>query len=243
MASTRAKDSFESRRATSNLRPSVAAVTPGDGRRRYVNVSVVVLLGALLSEACGGPSAPTGSPSPIYPRGIANSTIFENIPLIRQLEANFARDSSLVFMGGPATQDGKVAPGSLWRYQFGYRADRFRIVQWSVWLDGTIQYDGEVLGLSVTSDRDIGPALVYDSPELARLARAYGAQPYVDRFPMALVGMTYRYRFGTPEGNARFFDDVTTSCRVNIYVNFETGSLLGRDLACLNNLPTMNGSE
>jgi hypothetical protein len=204
-----------------------------------MRVSLVILLGLLVSKGCAGPSDPTGnpSPSPIYPRGIANSTIFQNIPLVRRLEANFARDSSLVFMGGPATQDGKVAPGSRWRYQFGYVTDRFRVVQWSVLPDGTIEYDGDTLGLSVTSDRDIGPALVNDSPDLAQLARAYGAQPYVDRFPMALVGMTYRYRFGTPEGDAQFFDDATTPCHVNIYVNFETGGLLGRDLACLNNLP------
>ena len=88
-----------------------------------------------------------------------------------------------------------------------------------------------------TSTREIGPALVHDSPELARLARSHGAQPYVDRFPMALVGVVYRYRFGTPEGYANFFDDVATSCHVEIYVNFETGGLLGRDLTCLNNLP------
>lgn len=57
------------------------------------------------------------------------------------------------------------------------------------------------------------------------------------RLVRALVGYTYRYRFGTPEGYAQFFDDRMTSCRVEIYVNFETGGLLGRDLTCLNNLP------
>ena len=78
--------------------------------------------------------------------------------------------------------------------------------------------------------------MVYDSPEIAGLARAHGAQPYVDRFPGALVGYTYRYRFGTPEGNAQFFADGTAPCRLDI-LNFETGGLLGRNLTCLNRLP------
>lgn len=170
-------------------------------------------------------------------RGTANATIFENIALIRQLEADFARDSSLVFMGGAATQDGRVSAGSSWRYQFGYTTDTFHVVQWKVLPDGTIQYDGETLPLNVTSTRDIGPSLVHDCPEVARLARLYGAQPYVDRFPMALVGTVYRFRFGTPEGYVNFFADGTTPCTVQIYLNFETGGVLGRDLTCLNNLP------
>ena len=202
-----------------------------------MRVPVLLLLAFLASKGCSGPTTPTPSPSPSYPRGRANATIFENIALIRQLEGNFARNSSLVFMGGAATQDGRVSPDATWRYQFGYTTDRFRVVQWSVWPDGTIQYDGETLGLNVTSTSEIGPALVYDSPEIARLARTHGAQPYGDRFPGALVGYTYRYRFGTPEGNAGFFANGTAPCRVDIYLNFETGGLLGRDLTCLNRLP------
>jgi hypothetical protein len=111
------------------------------------------------------------------------------------------------------------------------------VIQWVVLADGTVEYDGEIGGLNVTSTSEIGPALLHDSPEIARLARSYGAQPYVDRFPSALVGYTYRYRFGTPEGYAHFFADETTPCTVDIYLNFETGWLLGRDLTCLNRLP------
>jgi hypothetical protein len=183
---------------------------------------------------------PTPSSSPTYPRVIPNSSLLENLNTVRALEDASGRRSVLMRLAGPAEQDsGRIASGSHWGYVFAdhdaLTSQETRIRIWAVWSDGRVTFE-ESLNVGQTAVAEIGPALQFDSPQVVRMAREYGAQPYLDRYPSAIAGTGAEYLGGRVVWQVVFFGAGVgrPPCELGpIYIDARTGELLHADLGCL----------
>jgi hypothetical protein len=168
------------------------------------------------------------------------STAFENLPLILSLEETSGRQTILIAIAGPANQDGRTREGDGWGYTFAEMSGGTRkLYGWIVRGDGRVEFRGEVLDLLRYERADIGPFLQIDSPQAARLGREYGAQPFVDRYPNAQIGMSCRFLGGQPIWDLGFFviPGPTPFCEPNIWLHAQTGQLMARDVSCISRLP------
>jgi hypothetical protein len=201
------------------------------------------LLGCVLVSMLGrsgcqqGPTTPTPTPTP--PRGKPNSTAFENLALVRALEASSGRSTKLVRIGGAARPDGVIRPGASWQYEFADDSVRpIRLYEWEVLPTGEVQFRGEVPDILRLDIVELGPYLAVDTPQAVELGRRYGGQRFLDLYPDALVGMNYRFQGRLPTCQMVFLTlrpDV--NCSVPVFIHTQTGELLGRDLFCLERLP------
>jgi hypothetical protein len=185
---------------------------------------------ALIAAAAA--TIPTPEPG-VFPRGRANATLFENLPLVRELEARSGRGAVLVFMDGTATTDGRLHSGSSWSYHFGYGTNPYRVISWTVDPAGDVRYAGEEVVLRKTSRREISAAAYADTPEVARLALSHGGDAYVARFSEAALRVGYRFRFGVPEAQVHLASPQANGCEIDVFVNFDTRALLGSEMSCL----------
>lgn len=214
--------------------------------------SAVLVLGAIVSlgrAGCGGPSSPTPvasaspapSPSSSPGSGLPNvrpsSTAFENLALIRSLEVATGRQSILYFVSAAGlTQDGFVTPTSSWDYSFYAPATSTVIgYNWLVRGNGRVEFRESSLVIRGIDFTEIQPRLRVDSPQAVRLALEYGARAYANRYPEALVQMTYRYIARQPICQMTLFVLGTNrpACELGpIMIHAETGELMLRDLSC-----------
>lgn len=200
------------------------------------------LLALALGAACrdqanpAAPSSPSPSPSP---SARPDSTLLENLERVRTLQRSSGGPPDLVALGGAVDTDGTVASGSAWNYRFGSLENNvLSIVRWFVWSDGRIVLGGpEGDNLRPPLDiTEIGPALKLDSPDIIRLAREFGADPYYTRFSDARAILTIRYLGREPVAEivVRSF---TAPCQLGpIHIHAGTGALMARDLRCLDRL-------
>lgn len=217
--------------------------------RRLASRSAVAILGASVALAragCGGPSAPTPGTSPNpggSPSARPSSTALENLSLIRNLETATGRQSILYFVFGDVTQAGVLSPNSAWNYGFyAPETSPFISYNWSVYTDGRVQFREGSLVRRGIEFIEMQPRLRIDSPQAVRLALDYGARAYANRYPDALVLMSYRYIGRQPICQMRFFvlsvPGTTRPCELGpILIHAETGELMLRDLSCNDQLP------
>jgi hypothetical protein len=167
------------------------------------------------------------------------STLFQNIPLVRSLEAATGRRTVLVSLSGFADQHGRLKAGNSWAYEFSDpSALDVRLHPWSVNSEGFVTARPSAAPIVHDLDRvELGPHLAVDSPEAIRLALSYGAQPYVDRFPTAYVALGVRFRARVATWEVHFEALPGAPCSLGpIYIDASTGVLLSRDLNCLTRL-------
>jgi hypothetical protein len=208
-------------------------------------MAILSVAAALGGAGCATATTPTPgpSPSPTYPRGSPNATALENLNFIRGLEDASGRRSVLMSVAGDSQQNGLVRAEGAWEYMFAdhdaltSRGTRVRF--WTVWPDGRVTFN-ENLNVSRIPVGEIGPALRIDSPEVARLAREYGAQAYVERYPNVRIVLGAHYLAGRIVWEASFRDTSSPNrppCELGpIYIDAQTGELLHAELGCLNSL-------
>jgi hypothetical protein len=137
---------------------------------------------------------------------------------------------------GGATLEGRVVPGNPWIYEFAEDTLPFRPYVWYANSSGQISFHGSIVEPLRLALVDISPGLIIDSDQAVRLAREYGAEAYLDRYPNAQVDIrclrtaqvsTWTIHFYTiPHGNP--------FCEISIDLDAQTGQLLNRDVGCLN---------
>jgi hypothetical protein len=141
----------------------------------------------------------------------------------------------LVSIYGGTTLEGRPVPGNPWIYEFAEESLPVRPYVWYAYPSGQILFHGPIVEPLRLALVDISPGLFVDSDQAVRLARDYGAQAYIDRYPNAQVDIrclrtaqvpTWTVHFSTiPLGNP--------FCEVSIDLNAQTGALLNRDVGCL----------
>jgi hypothetical protein len=197
-------------------------------------VYLLVLLGA--GRAGCSPSQPTSpapQPSPTYSPGRPNATAFENLQLVRSLETASGRSTILTSISGwGIAQDGRVASGNAWEYFF--TEGRERSYDWNVTSTGEVILRGPYAWSSRFEPTDLTQALAIDSDQAILLGLKGGAQAFVDRYPQTAVTARVRVQAGVPTWELRFQDTTRGPlCGVVVFINSQTGELLGRDLSCL----------
>lgn len=197
-------------------------------------------------EAPGDSRArPVPTPAPAatpLPWGGPHGKALDNLALIRRLEKESGRRTILVSIAGPGvTQAGTVAPGSAWAYVFAeWQGPGVRYFQWNVYWDGRVTVGGPYPGITKFDVTAVEGACRMDSDEAVRRGRSYGGQRFIDRYPNATVRMSCRWQGRLPTWQLRFLklpSEGGPPCELGpIYLNAETGELLGRDLTCLDTL-------
>lgn len=194
------------------------------------------LAGLLAALACGGGgSSPTDPGSPL-PVGIANSTAFQNLPLILSLQEARHPGTMLVKIAGPTDFNGRVLLGDGWGFQFADLANRR--YGWTAHSNGLIEYHGETPAIDRVDLVDIRSQLAIDSPEIARLGLQFGGEEYRQRYPDTIVGIGYRFLGGEPIAKLVFSSFIAfPGCQVEIFVHAQTGALMARQIPDWNEPP------
>src|SRR5438552_18103742 len=152
-------------------------------------VASSALAAVLATTGCHTTGSTTPNTTEQIRPGIANATAFQNLPRVRSLERASGRSSVLVRINGVVNPyTGRVLPRAVWEYEFAETVSggsHFHI--WDVTDTGAITVQLNVmLPHGVT---EIGPFLAVDTDEASRLAREYGGQRYLDRYPGAGLQM------------------------------------------------------
>jgi hypothetical protein len=181
---------------------------------------LLALIVATGMTACQGPTTPE-PPDP--PRGKADSTILENIEVVRAREAATGRDSILVALGGVGAITGTSCPDGGWWYRFAARPS-YRLYDWTVYCDGDIEFLGEKTDAAHHDMTEIGPVLNLDSDDLAQVMPANGGQDYLDRYPQARFGLSGRYIGRRPIWEV-FFTTLDVPCGFSAVIDGQTGAV------------------
>jgi hypothetical protein len=186
--------------------------------RALALLAIVVTAGI---QSCQNPTDPIPDDPP---RGKADSTILENIALVRSLEAASGRDSILVALGGYASPiAGTPCPGASWWYRFAARPN-YQLYEWSVYCDGAILFQGQKSDALHHVMAEIGPVLNLDSDDLIRIAGENGGHEFLNRFPEARVGLLGRFIGRRPIWEMEFF--TAGSIGFSAAIDGETGEVL-----------------
>lgn len=156
----------------------------------------------------------------------------ENLALVTSLEASRDATTKLVRISsfGFSPQDGRVRPTDAWQYVFA-RTDN-SLVMWTVWPNGDVAYFGNSNDPTPLGSTDIRTELSIDSNVAASIARANGAEPFLDRFPAARALGNARFQGGVVTWQISFRDR-STLCEPEFWIAAADGRLLARNLSCL----------
>lgn len=205
----------------------------------WLALSTFVVIGVSSCRSAGESSLPTGgsspAPSPSY-SATPNSTISENVALVRSLERASGRSTVLASLGGIASPTGLVSPGGSWTYVFAQlEANVMSAFGWIIRPDGRVEYRGLLPNTHRPSldATEIGPRVLIDSPELIHLARSYGAERYLSTYPDTQAWIEYRFLAREPVARI-IFRSLTASCDFGpFYIHATTGALMASDLGCV----------
>ena len=193
--------------------------------RALAVLAIVVTAGI---QSCQNPTDPIPDDPP---RGKADSTILENIALVRFLEAATGRDSILVALGGAANPiSGTPCPDASWWYRFA-AGPNYQLYEWTVYCDGRIEFQGQKSDALHYVMAEMGPILNLDSDDLIRIARASGGQNYLDRYPESRVGLGARFIGRRPIWELQFFT-FQVPCGFSAAIDGQTGEVLMTSRPC-----------
>jgi hypothetical protein len=202
---------------------------------RLQGVLVILLLA---SAACGQPTLPTGAgarpaPSPTPTpgaKGLPQSTVMQNVRVVRQLETTARPGSMLVFLGGTAAVDGVVSAAGVWHYQFA-APPLYTLHEWQVSRAGDISYVGERSDALHLSLVELEPLINLDSPAAIDTAIRNGAGDYLIQHPDTTIGLSGRYIAGRSIWQL-LLESRTSDCGLSLVIDAQTAELLYRGPPC-----------
>lgn len=193
---------------------------------RGSGVAVLVAIALSLSGCEDSPA----TPDPL-PTGLPNAKIYDNLPLARQLEAQQRPDTIFTEMSGYFDLDGTCSEGDGVTYEFT-RVQTLQRFDWAVYCDGQIEAFGPLSPVGPITLVDVGPMIKINSDEAIKLARKYGGQAFVKRYPDALAGLRYSILDDYPVCTVRFFK-IGVQCEPKYWLHAGTGELLQKDDSCI----------
>lgn len=192
-------------------------------------VLAVFLAITVLLPGCD--DSPT-TPDPVQPPpGIPNAKMFDNLPLVRQLESQLRPDTILTRMSGTFDQAGTCRDGNAVEYVFT-RISTGEHFDWWVYSDGQLEVYGPMSPVGPITIVDIGPMMKLNSDETARLSRKYGGQRFVALYPDSLSVQRYSIIDDYPVCKVHLHK-IGVPCEPSYWIDAGTGELLQKDDDCI----------
>ncbi len=164
-----------------------------------------------------------------FPSGRPEATAFENVDLIRSLEAR-ATGPPMILVSIRTYPAGTSGRGGPWGYSFAEAStSSTRLDDWYVRTDGRVEFLGtDEQPVVRPTYRELQPDAQLDSDRAAALALQYGGQLFVDKYPGSRLSMTCEWVNGRPVWHVIFrnFELAGNVCADEVYLDAGSGALL-----------------